>query len=265
MINNFKNINLQKGSHFIKSCLTSLKWHIKDKCAPVDGSHEYSKGSHFIKSCLTSLKCSPEYSKGALLLELLIVISLLAIILSVGANATFLSMRSSKTSGENSVASSLAVESLEAVRSVAEEDFQNIYGLVKSTQHYYPAQLGGTGKWILSIGDEAKVLNGITYTRYVVINNVSRDSTTRNIESAYSSLNDDPSTQKVTAFVSWTGGKTVEISEYFFRWKNKICGQSGWVTGGSGDSAKICPDTTYDTKDPEIDISTGSIKLLPPQ
>lgn len=198
---------------------------------------------------------------GALLLELLIVISLIAIILAVSANATFLSMKGNKTSGDSNVATNLASESLEAARSVSEEDWQNIYTLTKGTQHYYPTQQGGTGKWILMTGDEIKVLNGVSYTRYIVIDNVSRDSITRNIQGSYSINDDDPSTQKVTVTVSWTGGKPVILSEYFFRWKNIICDQAGWITGGSGNTVKTCPDTTYDTKDAAIDISTGSIKL----
>lgn len=204
-------------------------------------------------------------SKGSLLFELLIVISLIAIILSVSANAMFLSMRSNKISGDRDVATALASESLEAMRSVVEEDWQNIYSKTKSSQHYYLTSTAPAGKWTLlpvSIpADEQVVLNGVTYTRYVIIDNVSRDSSTRNIQSSYSVSDDDPSTQKVTVNVSWTGGNPVSVSEYFFRWKNKICGQSGWSTGGTGNTVKNCGDTTYDTKDAEIDTTGGVLKL----
>ena len=198
-------------------------------------------------------------SKGALLFELLIAISLLAVILSVGANAVFLSLRSDKVSGERDVASSLASETLEATRAVTDENWQNIYSLTKSSQHYYATQSGG--KWILTTGDETVTSGGITYTRYVVIDNVSRDGTTRNIESSYVSADDDPSTQKITVTVSWPTGSPLSISEYFFRWKNKICNQTDWSTGGSGTTVKTCPDNSYDTKDPAIDVSGGALKL----
>lgn len=197
-------------------------------------------------------------NKGALLLELLVVISLLAIILTVGANGVFLSMRSNKVSGERDVASGLASESIEAVRATTEEDWQNIYGLTKSSGHYYPAQ--SSGKWILTSGDGTVTLNGIDYTRYVTIDNVSRDATTRNVQDTYSNTDDDPSTQKVTATVSWTGGVPVVMSEYFFRWKNMICNQTDW-SGGVGSGTKNCPDNTYGSQDGNLDTSGGQLKL----
>lgn len=197
--------------------------------------------------------------KGALLLELLIVISLLAIILSLGANAVFLSIRSNKISGERDIANALASESFEAVHAATQENWQNIYGLTKSTQHYQTIPSGG--KWVLTAGDEIIVLNNISYTRYVIIDNVSRDATTRDIQTSYSSADDDPSTQKVTVTVSWSGGNPIAVSEYFFRWKNDVCAQTAWTTGGSGDTVKLCSDAGYDTKDAAIDVSGGSLKL----
>lgn len=196
---------------------------------------------------------------GALLLELLVVISLLAIILSVGANAVFLSTRSNKVSGENDVASSLAFESLEAVRSIVEEDWQNIYGLVKDTGHYYPIQ--SAGKWIIATGEETINSGDITYTRYITVSNVSRDSITRDVEDIYSQVDDDPSTQKVSVTVSWPNGNPITISGYFFRWKNKTCEQGSWTTGGSGNAVQDCTNTSYDTKDSSVDVTSGSLKL----
>lgn len=199
------------------------------------------------------------YKKGSLLLELLIAISVIAIILSFSANALFLSMKGNKISGDRDTASALASETLEAVRSVVEENFQNIYGLTKSTGRYYPVLSGN--KWVLSSGDETINMNSVSYIRYVTVDNVSRDPGTRNIQSNYSGTDDDPSTQKVTVTVSWVGGNPIYVSEYFFRWKNKICGQSGWTTGGTGNTIKNCVDTTYDIIDPEVDITGGTLKL----
>ena len=199
--------------------------------------------------------------KGSLLLELLIVISLLAIILSVGASAIFLSMRSNKVSGERDSSSALASEYLEAARSIAEENWQNIYGLTKSTQHYFPTQ--SAGRWIFTAGSQIISVNNIIYTRYVVINNVSRDNITRNIQSSYLSANNDPSTQKITVTVGWAGANPLVISEYFFRWKNKVCNQTDW-SGGVGSGVKNCPDTTYTDISPLGTIDTsigGQLKL----
>ncbi|OGI85861.1 hypothetical protein A3A05_00670 [Candidatus Nomurabacteria bacterium RIFCSPLOWO2_01_FULL_41_12] len=189
----------------------------------------------------------------------MVVISVVAVVLSVGTNAVFLSLRSNKIGGERDIANALAFEALEAVRAATEENWQNIYGLIKSSQHYQIAT--PSGKWELATGDETINLNGIDYTRYVTIDNVSRDDSTRYVQNSYVSAADDPSTQKVTVTVSWSGGNPVVLYEYFFRWKNKVCNQTSWVTGGSGTTVKTCPDTSYDTKDSGVDISTGSLKL----
>ena len=211
-------------------------------------------------------------AKGALLLELLIVISLLAIILSVGSQAVFVSLQSSKISGERDVAVGLASEALEATRGVAEEKWQNVFGLTKGSQ-YHPVSSGN--KWILTASSENIALNSANYTRYIVIQNVCReaDPNTRNVTGITDTNGTlatctasggvyDPSTQKVVVTVSWPNADPVTISEYFLRWRNKVCQQTDW-SGGASSGAKNCPDTTYGGIDPagEIDTSGGTLKL----
>lgn len=203
----------------------------------------------------------PHKSRGMLLLELLVSISILAAILSVGSQAVWVSMQSGKISSESDLAIGLAGEALEATRGVVDEKWQNIYSLTKGSQHYYPALV--SGRWTLVSGDEIIALNTARYTRYIVIDNVSRDLSTRMIEPIYDSANDDPSTQKVTVTVEWQGaGSPVVVSDYFFRWRNKICNQTNWA-GGVGSGVKSCPDTTYESIFPvgTIDTSVGSLKL----
>lgn len=180
--------------------------------------------------------------RGALLLELLIAISILAVILSVASQAMYVSLQSGKVSGESDVAVGLASEALEATRNIAEEKWQNIYTLTKGAQ-YHMVQSGN--KWATSTASETITLNTATYTRYVVINNVSRDLSTRAIETSYNVAHDDPSTQQVVVTVSWQGsGSPVTVSDYFLRWRNKVCNQTSW-SGGVGSGTKNCPDTTY--------------------
>ena len=182
------------------------------------------------------------FPRGSLLLELLIVIAILGIILTVGTQAVFVSLKSGKVSGERDVAVGLASEALEAVRGSSEEKWQNIFSLTKASQHYKVATT--SNKWTLVAGDEIVPLNNASYTRYVVIDNVSRDPATRMIETSYNSAHDDPSTQKITVTVSASSTDPVIISEYFLRWKNKACLQTSWA-GGVGSGLKNCPDTTY--------------------
>jgi type II secretory pathway pseudopilin PulG len=199
----------------------------------------------------------PNSTRGALLLELLIVISLLAIILSVGTQAVYVSLQSGKISGERDVAVGLASEALEAVRGVSEEKWQNIYDLTKTPQHYKTVSSGN--KWTLVSGDETIAINNASYTRYVVIENVSRDAGTRMIDTG---TNYDTSTQKVTVTVSWTYADPVVIAEYFFRWKNKVCTQTGWTGNGlSGNTVTTCPTTTYDAIDTTVSTTTTANAL----
>jgi type II secretory pathway pseudopilin PulG len=201
-------------------------------------------------------------NKGGLLLELLIVVSLLALILSVGAQGVFVSLQSGKVSGERDTASKLATEGLEATRAVAEEKWQNIFNLTKTSQHYQIAQSGN--KWVLAPGDETITLNNTTYTRYVIIEDVSRDLTTRLIEPSYTGANNDPGTQKVTVTVTWgtTNTESFSMSDYFFRWKNKICNQTDW-SGGAGNGVRDCSETIYESISPSnsLDTSGGQLKL----
>ena len=213
-------------------------------------------------------------SRGALLLELLIVTSILAVILSIGSQAVYVSMQSGKTSGESDTAMGLAGEALEQARAVADEKWQNIYDLTRGSQYHF-VQSGN--KWATSTGSELIPLNTGSFTRYVVVQNICRDTTAgvRNITGitdtdgtattcTTSTGAFDPSTQKVTVTVSWQGsGSPVTISDYFIRWRNKVCNQTGWTTGGSGTTVKTCPDTNYDTISPagKIDTTGGSLKL----
>lgn len=210
------------------------------------------------------------YQKGSLLLELLLSISVLAIILSLSAQTMLVSLQSEKVSGERDVAVALANETLEAVRAVADEKWVNIYSLTKGSA-YYP--LASANKWTLTAGTENVALNNATYTRSVVIENVNRcldveagggrnlASTTVGCTPSTNYL-DDPSTQKATVTVSWTGGNPIVISEYFFRWRNKVCNQTEWIgNGGSGDSVVSCTGTTYDIADSAISTSTGTLRL----
>lgn len=206
--------------------------------------------------------------KGFLLLELLVAISILAIILSVGSESVYVSMQSGKTSSESDAAIGLANETLEAVRAISDERWQNIYDLTKGAQ-YHTVQSGT--KWATSTASEILALNNATYTRYFTVENVNRcNDSSRTIASSTvcapaDNYSDDPSTQKVTVTVSWQGsGSPVVISDYFSRWRNKVCTQTDW-SGGVGVGVIGCSGTTYEsaTAFPSgvVDTTGGTIKL----
>ncbi len=184
------------------------------------------------------------YARGALLVEILITISILAIILSLGAQSSFVSLRASKSASEKDTALNLAIETVEAVRAASDELWQNLYSLTKGPgNHYYPSQ--SSGKWVINnSGDETLIVNGVTYARYFTVDNASRNPSTRAIENTYNSANDDPSTQKLTVVVTanWATSTATTFSEYLSRWRNKVTVQTNWT--GSGDTGNITTGTS---------------------
>jgi len=157
--------------------------------------------------------------KGILTVEILVVIAIIAIVLtSLFSLATF-SLKVSALVKQSSSANTLAQEAIEAVRSFRDSNsWANGLGIltVGSSNPHYP-QLDTSvspAKWLISDGTET---TGI-YARKIIIDKVSRDPSSKNIEDTYNSLHDDPDTRKITATVSWNG-KKVEIATFLTNWR----------------------------------------------
>lgn len=201
---------------------------------------------------------------GSLLLELLIVIGVVAIIVPLVAQIIVSSLNMNKWTTESKVATNLADEEIKAIDSVSFEKWQNIYDKIKiSSSHYYA--VNSAGAWLLSLGDESLLVNGVSYTRYFTIANVCRDDATgsaiisTSTESCVAGNSEDPSTQKVVVTVSWKNG-TISKDYYLTRWRNKVCAQTNW-SGVSGTPVS-CPSTAYESAT-NIDLNStpGSLKL----
>jgi hypothetical protein len=182
---------------------------------------------------------------GQLLLEMLLAISAFVVVAMVGSQLVLVSQVSNKLSGDKSVASGVAEEIFEAVQNVATEDWQLVYGLNKGAGNLYHPEKSGN-KWILASGNETVNLNGIDYVRSFYVEDVSRNPSTQNIESAYNIANDDPSTQKITINIAWPNADPITSNEYITRWRNRTCAQSDW-SGGGGGAVGTCPNNTYDS------------------
>lgn len=220
------------------------------------------------------VKCSPSsvtcQQRGALLLEILVVTAILGVILSLGSQMVFVSLKSNKTAGDRDVAVGLLNETIEAVRAIGDERWQTLYALLHNGTHYYPVSSGG--KWMVSAGgsDETVVANGINYTRYFTIENVSRcNDATRTIASSTTctpsntNYSDDPSTQKIIVSVSWSGSEPITQTEYLLRWRNKVCPQTDWSGGANpGGSANCSSGTIYDSISPASSINTSGGSLI---
>jgi len=86
----------------------------------------------------------------------------------------------------------------------------------------------------LSASEIKQIYENQVFTRYFYIDNVSRD-TSGDIQESYSASTDDPSTQKVTAIVNWQDGRTMQLSHYLTRSKNRTFTQDNWSAGSGID------------------------------
>lgn len=199
--------------------------------------------------------------RGVILIELLLALSILTVVGGLVTTVFYAGQRSGNTAIQRTQAVQLAQEEIDAAKAVAEENYFTFYSLLKgSANPYHPVIAAGA--WTLSTGTENVTLDSRTFTRKIVIDNVSRDGS-GNIESVYSSGNDDPSTQKMTATVSVTGQSDIVLTDYYTRWRNTVPAQSDW-SGGTGTAGPVTTFSTgYDTDDGGIDATgtTGSIKL----
>jgi len=196
-------------------------------------------------------------NNGQILVELLVAVALAAIIFAVGGQLLDVTLQSNKLSKERLIANHLLQEGLEATIAVSSEKWHNIYNLNKGEPNYYHPEINA-GKWVLVSGQENIILNDLTYTRSIIIENVNRDNN-RNINALGI---DDPSTQKVTVTVSW-GNNSLTISKYFTRWPNETATQTDW-SGGPGQPGPVTSfNNKYDTEDYNLDVTStpGSIKL----
>ena len=155
--------------------------------------------------------------KGIAVVEILIVISIIAIIISSLLGVVVFSLKLSVSVKETTTADALAQEIIEAVRNFRDGTDWNSNGLgaLNTGSAYYTEKSGDIPPaWLLVLGDET--ING--FVRKVVFERVSRDPGTSNIEDIYDPSHNDPDTRKVMATVFWES-KKVEIITYFTNWR----------------------------------------------
>jgi len=224
--------------------------------------------------------------KGQLLIEILLAILIGSLIIGSAANLIVISQKSDFISGEKNIAVLLAQEGIEAVESIKNNSWHNIYlppdgtgdAIVgKGDANIYCLKNDGI-IWSLSgpfpntgpFPDCEIDINGKIYTRKIIFYNTNReDNDDENITEI--ATKEDPSTQKIKVVISHNNGMDIIFEEYIVRWKNQIFIQSDW-TGGSGQPGPVSvkdrdfvinPVTKYDTDDANINISEGNLKLKP--
>lgn len=198
--------------------------------------------------------------RGSLLLEFLIALSIITVVLGIAAESTYVGVVSTKVAGTRDGAISLAMGTLAAVRNVANESWGTVYGVTKGSP-YHVVQNGT--KWDIAAASTTIPLENETYARSFTVDNVSRDPTTRAIETTYNASHDDPSTQKIVVTVAW-GSDTISVPGYIFRWRNQTCSRNDWSGGSTSPSDPVvsCSTNQYYSDDGNIDTTTpGSFTL----
>lgn len=234
--------------------------------------------------------------QGQLFIEILLAITIAALVIGAFATAVVVSLKSGKISGDRSVAVALASEGLEAAQSIADNDWHKIYypPFGKGNPNYL--EKNGTAWQLTSnpLYQEDISINNIVYRRTIYIEDVKRNKgVDRQICAAPGDCLpidelDDPSTQKVKVTVSFTGSEDIVVYEYLTRWRNRIFKQGSWTTakpvnqtdcqniGGAWDAATVqcyAPLSTpanesgwstysdLDNNSGNIDTSGGTLKL----
>jgi prepilin-type N-terminal cleavage/methylation domain-containing protein len=202
--------------------------------------------------------------KGQSLIEILVAITIAAILIGGAVGAIAFTLRSSVQNKNLQTANSLNQELLDRVVNFAEANWHNIYSppIVKGSP--YHLLVSGAG-FSLNSGSESVTLEGITFSRSFVVENVSRDSS-GNIEMVYNSINDDPSTQKITVTTNWPQGTqtaATTLNKYLTRSKSLVFHQTDW-SGGAGQPGLWVNQTKYDTgSGVTVTNPVGSVKKAP--
>lgn len=193
-------------------------------------------------------------NKGQVLLELLLAVTVIALLVGVTAPLVYVSVKSGKDTGDKRVAMGLVQETLTAVRAVASEQWISVFNLSKAVTAYYPTQ--SLGKWSVATGTEEVITEQAVFERSFIVQNVCRDSSTKAISAVTASSGadttcsatstaHDPSTQKVTVTVRWSNdAQSVSVVDYVTRWPNTYCAQTNWLTTSTA-GAETCPSTAY--------------------
>lgn len=212
--------------------------------------------------------------KGQSLVEILIAIGIGAILIG-GATAVVIPILRSNLETRNvQIATSLTQEYLDNLQNLTEANWFNIYNPPAPkgpASQFYLAPTSTT--FMILSGATSTVIEGRTFTRYFSIENVNRDlcgagDITANATTTCTSgpgtvgVTDDPSTQKITATVTWPEGRSLSKSQYLTRIRNEVFVQTDWFEG-PGQEGPITSENNRFATSTNIDyISTaGSIKI----
>lgn len=157
-------------------------------------------------------------NKGITLVEIMVAIFIISVALISILNIASVSVKILNNIRQTDRANLMAKEAQEAVRSFRDNSVWDIDGLgtLSFGVAYHPEliTLNGVSSWDLSLGSE----NIANFNRSIVIENVSRNPSSHDIDETYIVLNNDTETKKIIVSVSWSN-KSVELITYLSNWR----------------------------------------------
>lgn len=211
---------------------------------------------------------------GQSLVEILVAISIGVILIGAATTALIPIIKSNLETQNIQTADLLAQDYLDKVKALGESDWHVIYNppAAKGISSQFYLAVSGTTFAILS-GTTSTIIGSNTFTRYFSVENVNRDlcgsgNISTNATTSCASgpgtvgVTEDPSTQKITATVTWSTNRSLQKTEYITRSTNKIFVQTDWSAGPGQEGPITSPNNQFSTSS-GIDYAstTGSIKI----
>ena len=152
--------------------------------------------------------------KGIGMVEIIVCLAIIAITFWGFLELVRYNLKIQQQSEAKLEAMNLAIEAMEAVRSIRDENWDNLASLSLGTR-YYPIISGN--KWALAATNPGPV-NGV-YDHWITLERVYRDSSDNISPSGI----EDPQTKKVAATVEWNDHgqiKQFNLTTYLTNWPN---------------------------------------------
>jgi len=173
--------------------------------------------------------------RGQILVETIIGVGVIGLVLVAIIPLFLIGIKAGAESWRSETARFLATGTFEQAKALKTENWNNLYRPLgtndKGAANPYHLE-ENAGKWELAVGAEDISLSGMTFSRQITIDNVSRTGVNGagELETSYTASRNDPSTQKITARVSWENS-AMEMIDYFGRSKNSLWQQTDWSGG----------------------------------
>ncbi len=185
---------------------------------------------------------------GQSLIELVIAVAVAGILIGGSASLVAVSLRGNAQNRYFQTATLLSQDELEKVTTLTERNWATLYNLIKAAQYVATSTAAGT-QYVALAGPEIVTIGGVDYTRYFIVENVTRSNcgtvdipgnppsqSPCPVNDLQTANAEDPSTQKITATVSWGGSTpgTMSLVKYLTRYRNQVLRQTDWSGGRIG-------------------------------